>query len=705
MQTFELKGKLNKLKNKIKKVPAVSNKRKGLSNKIGTKIVIQISILLIAVCGILGTMSYYNASKALQNETRASLNARAKDAAKLISQSIENRKTEVFALSSRSEVLLLATKNENTEQSQVDKSITYLKGEASRLGYFRFHILGKDGKGFSTDKDLGNLDFSNLDFFKAAVNGDVTVVPTQASPTSDKHLIYGVASPILDEYGNKLGVIVGEIDAGEIVNLVSDIKAGNTGYSFIVDNNGTLVAHPDKGLLEKGTNLIEETGKNSKDKVFNKILTSMSKAQAGVESFNYENSNKIVGYAPIDKTNWSIGITMDESEFLSSVYALRTNVIIFTVIFIVLGAAVGLFIGKDITNPLTKIKKYSESLADYDLTHEIVVNRKDEFGQTVASLNRATRHLREVLNSVKERTNSTYLLVQRTQDMYSEVGNQVYNVTVATEQISASMQESSAAIDSVSEKVNQVKNTINVVSDKAKEGVSLADKVKSKAEVIMSNAKTTQNKVAAAYDESKVRLEKAIDNSKVVYKIGEMTEAILGISEQTNLLALNAAIEAARAGEAGRGFAVVADEVRKLADQSSTAAESIKNIVSEALLVIKELSSSGQNMLNIMESEILKDYDQLIDISREYKNDGDMFENIIGEFENITSEIAYSMNDINANMEGILTAVSQVASSSSEISGDVGSIYEKTQGITEEANKSSLDSKELLKLVDEFKTE
>ena len=681
-----------------------TDKKSGLFNRIGTKIILQISGLLIVVCGILGIISYYNASKALQNETQASLENRANDAAKLISQSIENRKVEIFALSVRPEVQLLATKNENTDQVQINKSMTFIKGEATRLGYFRFHIVGKDGKGISSDNNITNLDLGGTAFFKSSINGDISIISSQPS-AADKHLIYGVASPIISENGNVLGVIVGEIDANDIVELVNNIKVGSTGYSFIIDNTGTLIAHPDINLLQEGHNLLEEVSKNNKEKNFKTIIENMNNKQAGVGSFYYNNDNKIIGYAPIDETDWSIGLTVSQSEFLSSVYTLRTTIVIFTIIFIFVGALMGLLIARDIKNPLNEIKKYADKLAGYDLTHKIAVNRNDEFGQTVNSLNRAINQLGQVLNTVKERTNSTYLLVGKTQNMSSEVGDQIYNVTVATEQISASMQESNASIDLVSDKVNEVKEQIYEVADKAKEGLGHANEVKSKADTIMQTAQSTQSKVVAVYDKSKYKLEKAIDNAKVVYKINEMTESILNISEQTNLLALNAAIEAARAGEAGSGFAVVANEVRVLADQSSQTAENIKLIVKDVMLVIKELSSSGQYILDIMEKEILKDYDELIKISSEYKNDGAMFEKLISHFEKVTNEISCSMDDINSTMKGILIAVDQVASSSTEISSDISDIYTKTQYIMQESDRTSEDSKELLKLVGEFKTE
>lgn len=670
---------------------------------IGVKIVVQISVLLILVCGILGAISYISASKSLQNETRSSLKDRGRDVSKLASQMLEARKSEVFALSARPEVQLIASQDESTEQLQLDKSMSFLRGEASRLGYYRFHIIFKDGQGLSTDKDIINrLNYKGIEFFKSAVNGDVKLFSNQPS-LADNKLVYGVASPIRTEFGNVIGVLIGEISVSELNDMATGIKVGKTGYAFIIDNQGTLIGHPDVKLVEERKNLLEEASKGNQE--FSSVLNSMIKGEAGVSSYHYDNDSRVIGYAPINNSDWSLGITISEREFMDSVSSLRVTMIIFTVIFIFLGGALGVFIARDIKNPLNKIKSYADNLAACDLTHEIVIRRKDEFGQTVESLNKATVSLRKLIDSVKARTTTTFDLIEKTEDMYSQVGNEVYHATVAVEQISASMQESNASVESVSEKVKQVKETIHVAHDKAEEGLDLSSQVKSKAEIIMTNAKKTQEKITTAYDESKYKLESAIDNAKVVYKISEMTEAILKIAQQTNLLALNAAIEAARAGEAGRGFAVVADEVRKLADQSSTTAESIKSIVKEVLSVINQLSSSGKYMLNIMEEEILKDYEQLIEISKEYKNDGGVFKDLIEQFEKMTDQIFYSMDDINSNMYSISAAVGQVAATSSEISSDITKIYTRTQDITKEASGNLEDSKELLKLVSEFKTE
>ena len=199
--------------------------------------------------------------------------------------------------------------------------------------------------------------------------------------------------------------------------------------------------------------------------------------------------------------------------------------------------------------------------------------------------------------------------------------------------------------------VATVREEANRTSEETKGGVKLALDIQQRAESINKNALDSKENIQAIYFESKRKLDKAIEDVGVVTKVSEMADTILSISEQTNLLALNAAIEAARAGEQGKGFAVVAEEVRKLAEQSSCAVNGIQTNVTKVLSVVDELSNSSQSVLSVIETIVLKDYDNMLDISTNYKNDGNSFKNIIEKFSEVSENISNSINEIVDSMD------------------------------------------------------
>jgi len=385
--------------------------------------------------------------------------------------------------------------------------------------------------------------------------------------------------------------------------------------------------------------------------------------------------------------------------------AASNMIIIMALISIILGILFAFFIRRSIIKQVKEVADGAEKLSQGDFTFEMNVVSNDEIGKTVTALNSAVEKLNNSMKLVKSESESIIKSVKSSDEMFNAVSGEVEQVSASTEQISAGMEESSASAEEITSMTTTVKEEVSAAAENAKVGLKMALNIQDKAMTMNNESLVSKENAERIYKETKVNLQKSLEDVKVVNKISEMAESISEIAEQTNLLALNAAIEAARAGEQGKGFAVVAEEVRKLAEESSSAVSEIQGEVGTVLEAVEKLSDSAKSILAFIEKDVLKDYANLIVISDEYKSDGAKVKDIIEKFADVSESIAASVDQISIAMDQVAISVSEVAKSSVDIASSVNEVKDKNDTIAKASKDNLQGAEKLVNLIEEFKLE
>ena len=374
-----------------------------------------------------------------------------------------------------------------------------------------------------------------------------------------------------------------------------------------------------------------------------------------------------------------------------------------TILSFIVSIIMGFSISKYIIKSLSHIKTFAEKLSDRDLTYRMKVDKDDEFGKTTKALNNAANNLKKAMDSVSNESSYVTSEVMKGKHLFEDLNGNLTDIVASTEEISAGMEQSSASIQEITAKTLTAKASAGDSAKKASASVVIAEEVKKRASEVKNKTISSKENVLKNITSSKNQLQSAIEEVKVVNNISSMASSILAISKQTNLLALNAAIEAARAGEAGLGFAVVADEVRKLAEESSNSVKSIQENTDLVLKAVNKLTKSSNDVMTIVESQILKDYENIIGAAAQYYKDGETFSKVINNMNASSLEIATEMDEISSNMEGISQTVTEAAKSASEITETISSIGDKNEKILTITNNSSEKASSLKNLVSNFK--
>lgn len=314
------------------------------------------------------------------------------------------------------------------------------------------------------------------------------------------------------------------------------------------------------------------------------------------------------------------------------------------------------------TSQLDGIIKEIES-GNGDLTRRISIKNKDEVGKLADGINVFLETLQRIMGQIVINSKDMGHVVSSVVSSVGTANSSACDISAVMEELSATMEEVSSSVTTVNDNVEEIENEVDKITQASKDMNTYASKMQDRAEDMKQKAVRNKENTSAMTAEIIDNLKVAIEESRSVERVNELTEEILNVSSQTNLLALNASIEAARAGEAGKGFAVVADEIRKLADSTRETANNIQSINGLVTAAVGKLADNSNAIVEYIDQNIMPDYDGFVETGVQYSEDATYVNATMDEFETKATNLNAIMQRTAESIRDIATAVEESANS------------------------------------------
>ena len=315
--------------------------------------------------------------------------------------------------------------------------------------------------------------------------------------------------------------------------------------------------------------------------------------------------------------------------------------------------ALGIVLSQHLIKRIRRIKELTERIENGDFTQTVSDDGTDELGQMIASLNKSVDNTKLLISELMAGTQDMSSTTEELSATMEEISANMEMVKETMAETNAGIEELTASTEEISASSEEVDHSASDLAVKVVETEQKAQEIMERAISVKERAITSSNKANEIYNEKQVRIQHAIEQAKVVSKISLLTDTIGEIANQTNLLSLNASIEASRAGEAGRGFAVVANEVRNLAEQSNASVTDIRQVIADVQEAFEEMTKLSMEVMEFINSQVKPDYQQLVEVGGQYQQDSEYVKNMAHAIADSSRAITDSISEVSASIQSV----------------------------------------------------